>query len=152
MKTKKIAVLSILFSIIALSAFSVTPIREKKTTKPIVMDKAMFIEKVFDYENNTTEWKYNGDKPAVIDYWASWCGPCRRLSPILDEIAAEYSDEIYVYKINVDEQKELATTFGIQSIPAILFIPMKGTPRFASGVIPQESFRQVIEEFLLNKK
>lgn len=152
MKIRKTAFISALFSAVVFSAIAVTPIREKKTTKPIVMDKAMFVDKVFDYENKGTEWKYKGDKPAVIDFWASWCGPCRRLSPILEEMAAEYSDEIYVYKINVDEQKELAKAFGIRSIPAILFIPVKGTPRFANGVIPKESFRQVIDEFLLNKK
>lgn len=123
----------------------------KKTVKPVTMNQKMFIEKVFDYQNNPTEWKYNGDKPAIIDFWAPWCGPCRQLAPVLDELAAEYGDEIYIYKINVDNETELARTFGIRSIPALLFIPMQGTPHSAQGVIPKESFRKVIDEVLLKK-
>lgn len=149
---KKITTLLALFVITILVLGANQQDESKKTTKPITMNKNMFIEKVFDYQNNPSEWKYNGDKPAIIDFWAPWCGPCLRLSPILDELAAEYGNEIYIYKINVDNEPELATAFGVQSIPALLFIPMEGTPHSAQGGIPKSSFKKIIDEVLLKKK
>lgn len=149
---KKITILLTLLAITTF-VFAANPQEEtKKTTKPISMNKNMFIEKVFDYQNNPSEWKYKGDRPSIIDFWAPWCGPCVRLSPILDELAAEYGDEIYIYKINVDNEPELAAAFGVQSIPALLFIPMQGTPHSAQGAIPKASFKKVIDEVLLKKK
>ena len=121
----------------------------KKTVKPIDMNKEMFLTKVFDYESNPDEWKYKGDKPAIVDFHADWCAPCRITSPILADLAAEYGDEIYVYKINVDKERELAHLFGARTIPMFLFIPMDEVPQVGMGALPKRSFREVIETFLL---
>jgi len=97
-------------------------------------------------------WKYNGDKPAIVDFYATWCGPCRITSPILADLAAEYGDEIYVYKIDVDKEPELARMFGVQSIPMFLFIPMNEQPQVAMGALPRKSFKEAIDTFLLKKE
>ena len=123
----------------------------KDTVKPIELTKATFLEKVFNYENNPEAWKYNGDKPAIVDFYATWCGPCRITSPILSDLAAEYGDDIYVYKIDVDKEPELARMFGVQSIPMFLFIPMNEQPQVAMGALPKKSFKEAIDNFLLKK-
>lgn len=123
----------------------------KETSKPIDLDHKSFIEKVFDFENND-EWKYIGDKPAIIDFWASWCGPCRQISPVLADLAAEYGGEIYVYKVNVDEQKEIARAFGIQSLPTILFVPMDDQPQAVLGAAPKAKLREAVDTVLLKKE
>lgn len=94
----------------------------------IVMNKAMFIKDVFDYEKSQ-DWKYKGNKPAIIDLYADWCGPCRMVAPIMKELAKEYADKIVVYKVNVDKEKELAALFNATSIPLFVFIPMNGEPQ-----------------------
>ncbi len=132
-------------------AFSLSSKNPVKTTKPVKMDAKMFKEQVFDYANNPTEWDFKGDKPAIIDFWAAWCAPCKKLSPILDELAAQYGDEIIIYKVNVDEEKELAATFGIRSIPTLLFIPVDGKPQVAQGALPKNTLIELIDSFLLNK-
>ncbi len=124
----------------------------KKKAKPIELTKATFLEKVFNYEKNPEVWKYNGDKPAILDFYATWCGPCRITSPILADLAAEYGDEIYVYKIDVDKEPELASVFGVQSIPMFLFIPMNEQPQVAMGALPKKSFKEAIDTFLLKKE
>lgn len=116
----------------------------------IVMDKAMFIEKVFDYQN-TKEWKYKGDKPAIIDLYADWCGPCRKVAPIMQELAKEYAGKITIYKVNVDKEKELAALFNATSIPLFILIPMKETPQFFSGAADKATYKKAIDEFLLKK-
>ena len=123
----------------------------KETAKPIDLTKDAFIEKVFVYESNPEEWKYIGDKPAIVDFHADWCGPCRITSPILAELAAEYGGELYIYKINVDDEPELAHIFGARSIPMFLFIPMDETPQVGVGALPKKSFREDIDTFFLNK-
>lgn len=120
--------------------------------KPIVLNKAEFLTKVMDYEKNPEEWKYLGDKPAIIDFYADWCGPCKMIAPILEELAEEYKDEIYIYKINTEHEQELAAMFNIRSIPALLFIPMEGQPQMAHGAMPKTSFRSAIDSVLLGKK
>jgi thioredoxin 1 len=107
-----------------------------------------FKEKVFDYETNKDEWKYKGDKPAIIDYMALWCSPCKTLAPILEELSEEYEGKIDIYKVNVDEQPELAQAFGIQSIPSLLFVPMNEQPQMAMGALPKDTFKKVINETL----
>ena len=97
----------------------------------VVMDKDMFLKDVFDYEKSK-EWKYKGDKPAIIDLYADWCGPCRQTAPIMKELAKEYAGKIVIYKVNVDKQKELAALFNATSIPLFVFIPMKGDPHLVS--------------------
>lgn len=124
----------------------------KRTVKPIDMDKAMFLERVFDYESgDLNEWRYLGDKPAIVDFHADWCGPCLVTNPILKELAAEYGDELYVYKVDVDEQRELARVFGAYSLPMFLFIPMDELPQVGAGALPKAAFREVIEDFLLKE-
>lgn len=116
------------------------------------LTKETFLSKIFDYEKNK-EWTYNGDVPAVIDFWAPWCGPCRFLSPIIDELSEEMKGEVNFYKINTDEEQELASVFGIQSIPSLLFIPRGSKqPMMSMGALPKAELKKVIDEKLLEKK
>lgn len=106
-----------------------------------------FKDKVFDYENNK-EWKFEGDKPAIIDFYADWCGPCKALAPILDELGEEYAGKVDIYKVDTEAERELAQAFGIRSIPSILFIPEGETPQMAQGALPKENFKQAIKDVL----
>lgn len=117
----------------------------------IKLTKSEFLAKVVNYETNPEEWKYLGDKPALIDFYADWCGPCKIIAPILEELAAEYGDEIYIYKIDTDKEQELASVFGIQSIPSLLFIPMTGQPTMERGVLPKDVLKDKINTILLAK-
>lgn len=100
----------------------------------VKLTKAMFLEKVWDYENSPKEWKYKGDKPALIDFYADWCGPCKTAAPILEEVAGEYKAQVAVYKIDTQVEQELAAVFGVKGIPAFLYIPMEGKPTMTSGI------------------
>ena len=120
--------------------------------KTIELTKADFLTKVMDYEANPQEWKYLGDKPAIIDCYASWCGPCKMVAPILEELAEEYDGQIYIYKVNTEKEQELAAMFGIRSIPSILFIPMGEQPQMAMGAMPKSSFKEAIDKVLLKKE
>lgn len=145
--------LIVLFAVsLILTSLTAAEPEEMVTVKPIELTKATFLEKVFDYEKNPETWSYLGDKPAIVDFYADWCGPCRITSPILAELAAEYGKEIYVYKINVDNERELASVFGVRSIPMFLFIPMGKDPQIAKGALPKKSFKEVIDTFLLKKE
>jgi thioredoxin len=117
----------------------------------IVLDKATFLTKVYNFEKNQNEWVYEGDKPCVIDFYADWCGPCKKVAPILRDLAILYKNDIVVYKINVDNEKELAAAFDVQSIPTILFVPVKGKPQMAMGALPREEFVKQIDSYLLGK-
>lgn len=117
--------------------------------KTIQLTKGEFLRRVADYETNPSEWKYLGDKPAIVDFYADWCGPCKMVSPILEELAAEYGDSIYIYKINTEEEPELSAAFGIRSIPSLLFIPMNESPQMAMGAMSKADFKRAIEEVLL---
>lgn len=114
----------------------------------VVMNKDMFLKNVFDYEKSK-EWKYIGNKPAIIDFYADWCGPCRQTTPIMKELAKEYAGKIIIYKVNVDKQKELAALFNASSIPLFAFIPMKGEPQFIRGAADKATYKRAIDEFLL---
>jgi len=118
-------------------------------SKPINLTKELFIKKVLDYENSNNEWKYLGDKPAIIDFFATWCGPCKAVAPVLEDLAKEYEGKIYIYKVDVDQEQELAGIFGISSVPTLLFIPMNDNPQMATGALPKESFIQAINDLLL---
>ncbi|WP_272960960.1 thioredoxin [Barnesiella viscericola] len=120
--------------------------------KTIELTKADFLTKVMDYEANPQEWKYLGDKPAIIDFYASWCSPCKMVAPILEELAEEYDGQIYIYKVNTEKEQELAAMFGIRSIPSILFIPMGEQPQMAMGAMPKSSFKEAIDKVLLKKE
>lgn len=107
-----------------------------------------FKEKVFNYETET-EWKYQGQLPAIIDFYADWCGPCKMVAPILEELSKEYEGRLIIYKVNTDIEQELSSVFGIQSIPTMLFIPAEGQPIMQPGAFPKHIFKKVIEEKLL---
>lgn len=108
-----------------------------------------FKKQIMDFDTNPQEWKYLGDKPAIIDFYATWCGPCKATAPVLEKIAELYTGRINVFKVDVDQEQELATLFGIQSIPSILFIPMEGKPQMATGAMRQSDFEKTITEVLL---
>lgn len=115
---------------------------------PEHLTKETFLEKVFDFENKK-EWEFQGELPAVIDFYADWCGPCKMVAPIVEELSKEYEGKVNFYKIDTEEQQELAAAFGIQSIPSILFIPLEGKPQMAAGALPKETFKQVLDDELL---
>jgi thioredoxin len=106
-----------------------------------------FKQKVFDYEANK-DWKFEGELPCIVDFYAEWCGPCKMVAPILEELADEYAGKLNVYKVNTEEQQELAGIFGIQSIPSLLFIPKEGQPQMAMGALPKETFVKAFKEVL----
>jgi len=114
------------------------------------MTKADFLEKIFDYTNEK-EWKFNGSLPAIIDFYADWCGPCKSVAPVLEELSNEFEGKINIYKINTDVEQELASVFSIQSIPTFLFIPLTGTPMLQQGALPKNAFREVIETRLVQE-
>ncbi len=115
---------------------------------PEHLTKETFLEKVFDFENKK-EWEFQGELPAVIDFYADWCGPCKMVAPIVEELSEEYDGKVDFYKIDTEAQQELAAAFGIQSIPSLLFIPLDGKPQMAAGALPKETFKQVIDDELL---
>jgi thioredoxin len=112
------------------------------------LTKETFLTKVFDYEKNQ-DWKFNGELPAIIDFWAPWCGPCRMVGPVLEELSEEYKGKVNIYKVNTDEEQELGGVFGIRSIPSILFVPLEGQPKMAVGALPKETIKQTIDKELL---
>lgn len=127
--------------------------------EPIVkhLTKTEFLKKIVDYEKNPNQWVYLGDKPCIIDFYADWCRPCKIAGPILEELATEYKEDIIVYKVDTDKEKELAAAFGIRSIPAFLYCPMEGKPQMSAGIAQSTDetkamFNKIIREFLLKKQ
>jgi len=118
--------------------------------KVIVLTNEMFKQKIFNYGVNK-DWKYEGKLPAIIDFYATWCGPCRMMSPLVEEIARKYDGKIIVYKVDTDKEQLLAQTLGISSLPTLLFIPAKGLPQSSIGAIPNESLEKAVKEILLVK-
>ncbi len=111
------------------------------------LTKETFFQKVFNWEKNQ-EWKYEGDKPCIIDFYADWCQPCKMVAPILEELSEEYADKMYVYKVNTEQEQELAAAFGIRSIPSMLFVPTDDKPQMAVGALPKDSIKKAMEEVL----
>ena len=111
------------------------------------LTKTTFLEKVFNYEKNK-EWKFEGDKPAIIDFYADWCGPCKMIAPILEQISDEYEGKVDVYKIDTEAEQELAAAFRIRSIPSLLFVPKDETPQMANGALPKQELERIIAEVL----
>lgn len=112
------------------------------------LNKETFFQKVFNYEKNQ-EWKFEGELPCVIDFWAPWCGPCRMVAPVMEELSEEYKGKVNFYKVNTDEEQELGAAFGIRSIPSILFVPKEGQPKMAVGALPKPSLKDTIKKELL---
>ncbi len=141
-----------IFIILAVAVLSIGISYANNNGEKIVhLTKAEFLKKVVDYENNVNEWKYLGDKPAIIDFYADWCGPCKRLSPILEEIAAEYEGEVIIYKVNVDDERDIATAFGIRSLPTLFFVPKQGNPSVVEGFLPKEELYKAMNATILKK-
>lgn len=137
------------------AAHAAGPRQQSKTKKNMVQELTLdqFQQRIYNLSdaNAASELKYLGEKPAIVDFYASWCGPCKALAPVLEELAAEYGDSIYIYKINTEEEQELAAAFGIRSIPTLLFIPKDGKPQMAQGALPKASLKEAIDKVLLNK-
>ncbi len=112
---------------------------------------ATFKEKVFNFEENK-DWKYEGSVPCMIDFYANWCGPCKMVAPVLEELQKEYGDKIVIYKVNTEDEQELAGLFGIQSIPSLLFVPTDGQPQMAMGALPKQTFERAIADVLKVEK
>lgn len=111
------------------------------------LTKETFKEKIFDFEKNK-DWKFEGDKPCLIDFYADWCGPCKTVAPILEELQEEYKGKLDIYKVDTEDQQELAAMFGIRSIPSLLFVPMNEQPQMAQGALPKDSFKNAIKDVL----
>lgn len=122
---------------------------KKAETKVKQITYSEFIKNIWDFEKNNTTFIYKGKLPAVIDFYADWCGPCRRVGPIMEKMAQEYDGKLLVYKVNVDNEKQLASVFGVRSIPMVLFIPVEGQPMAQTGAMTEQQYRQVIEKELL---
>jgi thioredoxin 1 len=124
-------------------------VHKKNGLMTIKLTTEEFKQKVFDY-TKSQDWKYEGDLPAIIDFYADWCGPCKMVAPVLEELAKEYEGKLLIYKVDTEKEEELSAVFGIRSIPTFLFIPSSGAPMIQPGAFPKTVFKQVIEEQLLN--
>ena len=120
-------------------------IKQQIMTEHLTADT--FKEKVFNFETNK-EWKFEGEKPCVIDFYADWCGPCKMVAPVLEELSEEFEGKLDIYKVNTEEERELSAMFGIQSIPSILFVPKEGQPQMAMGALPKDTFTKAFKDVL----
>ena len=111
----------------------------------INLTKDGFLRRIADFESNPNEFKFLGDKPALIDFFAPWCGPCKMLSPVLDELSEEYAGKIDIYKVNIDNEEELAEIFGIRSVPTLLFVPIEGSPLRTMGAMPKLQLKELLD-------
>ncbi len=123
--------------------------KEVKKMNTMNLTLSEFKSKVMDYEKNPDKWDYCGDKPAIIDFHATWCGPCKSMAPALDSVAGEYKDRIHVYKVDIDQEQELAGMFGVQSVPTLIFIPMQGQPTMQVGAMNRMQLDEIIKKVLL---
>ena len=149
---KKVIIIATLNALLITSIFAGKPFKPvtetEKNASIIYLTNETFKQMVFDYEKNG-EWKYEGTKPAIVDFYANWCSPCRQLAPIIEEIAKEYAGKIVVYKVDTDKEQRLSQNLGISGLPTLLFIPAKGLPQTAMGALPKETLVKVINEVLL---
>ena len=135
--------------VILATAFTANAQEEKKESQVKQLTYNEFLKKIWNFENNPNTFIYKGKLPAVVDFYADWCGPCRRVAPIMEKLAEEYDGRLLVYKVNVDQEKDLASAFQVKSIPMLLFIPLEGQPMMQVGALPEEGYKKVIEEQLL---
>ena len=143
---KKVILIALVMMVTAMTANA----QEKKTESKVKhLTYNEFLKKVWDFEKNPTTFVYKGKLPAVIDFYADWCGPCRRVAPIMEKMAEDYEGRLLVYKVNVDQEKNLAAVFQARSIPMVLFIPKEGMPYKQVGAMQEQDYRNVVEEQLL---
>lgn len=140
---RKLIILAALLMTVALTGNAQSRDAERNTVE---LDAKSFKELVADY--NANEWKYLGDKPAVIDFYADWCGPCKKIGPVLEKLAGEFDGEVYVYKVNVDRNRTLSSIFEISSIPALMFIPKSGDPEMVVGFRNEDFLRKKIADLI----
>lgn len=141
---------SILIAIAILAfGFTANAQEKKEESKVKHLTYNEFLKKVWDFEKNPNTFIYKGELPAIIDFYADWCGPCRRVAPIMERLAEEYDGKLLVYKINTDQEKELSSVFQIRSIPTVLFIPMEGQPMMQVGAMQEQEYKQIIENKLI---
>lgn len=127
--------------------------KESKAEGTVVyLNEESFRNLVWNYNANPEDWIYEGNLPAVIDFYADWCGPCKRVAPIMDKLAEEYNGKVMIYKVDTDANRELSAVFGIRSIPSVLFIPKNGKPAMQPGAMQEGQYKQIIEEFVLGNK
>ena len=138
----------IALTIIAMS-LTVNAQEEKKESKVKHLTYSEFLNKVWDFEKDPNTFVYKGKLPAIVDFYADWCGPCRRVAPIMEKLAEEYDGKLLIYKVNTENEAKLANAFQIRSIPTVLFIPMEGQPMMQVGALPEEGYRKVVEEQLV---
>jgi thioredoxin len=119
------------------------------SSKPVQMTKALFVAQVFDFQKSPKNWLYKGSRPCVIDFYADWCRPCKQVAPLMEGFAATYKGKVDIYKVNVDQERELAELFNINSIPTVLFCPMEGKPQLSQGAMAKENYEEIINGFLL---
>lgn len=136
---------------IAILAFGFTASAQEKKEESKVKHLTYneFLKKVWDFEKNPNTFIYKGELPAVVDFYADWCGPCRRVAPIMEKLAEEYDGKLLVYKVNTDQERGLSAAFQVKSIPMVLFIPLEGQPTMQVGALPEEGYRKVVEEQLI---
>lgn len=139
---------TIIFSFLLLIA-GTTLLAQDKDTKIQHIDYEGFIKNIWDFEKNSNEFVFKGKTAAIVDFYADWCGPCRRVTPIMEKLAKEYDGRLAIYKVNVDQAKDLAAVFQVSSIPTVLFIPKEGKPMMQVGALTEAGYRKVIEEQLL---
>ena len=135
--------------LIALFAF--LPFASMLAEDVVYLTTEQFRARIFDYKNEK-DWNFKGDKPCVIDFYTTWCGPCKRLAPIMEEMSQKYCDQVVFYKADTERERELAYVFGINSIPQVLYIPVEGKPMLLKGLYPKDEIERIIDEFLLDKK
>ena len=135
--------------VILATAFTANAQEEKKESKVKHLTYNEFLKKVWDFEKDPNTFTYKGKLPAIVDFYADWCGPCRRVAPIMEKLAEEYDGKLLVYKVNTDQEKNLSAAFNVKSIPMVLFIPVEGQPMMQVGALPEEGYRKVVEEQLL---
>jgi thioredoxin len=139
----------LLAMVILATTFTACAQDKKDESKVKQLTYKEFLKKVWNFENNPNTFVYKGKLPAVIDFYADWCGPCRRVAPVMEKLAEEYDGQLLVYKINVDQEKELANAFQVKSIPMVLFIPLEGQPMMQVGAMQEAEYKKVVEEQLI---
>ena len=153
MKSKKKTIImkkTILIAIAILAfGFTASAQEKKEESKVKHLTYNEFLKKVWDFEKNPNTFIYKGELPAIIDFYADWCGPCRRVAPIMEKLAEEYDGKLLVYKVNTDQERGLSAAFQVKSIPMVLFIPLEGQPTMQVGALPEEGYRKVVEEQLI---